>query len=130
MPFGDRTGPLGLGPRTGRAMGYCAGFGMPGSADAVPGRGGFRFGRGGGLGWSGRGRGWRCSYRATGLPGWARAGYGYPPFTGGGFPYGPEFTANEEMDILKNQANFFKQRLDDIQKRISTLEKAKVQESE
>ena len=26
MPFGDRTGPHGLGPRTGRAMGYCAGL--------------------------------------------------------------------------------------------------------
>ncbi|NLG83887.1 MAG: DUF5320 domain-containing protein, partial [Firmicutes bacterium] len=25
MPRGDGTGPLGLGPMTGRAMGYCAG---------------------------------------------------------------------------------------------------------
>ena len=46
MPVGDRTGPLGLGPRTGRAMGYCAGFGMHGSANPIPGRGGFGFGRG------------------------------------------------------------------------------------
>lgn len=30
MPWGDATGPAGLGPMTGRAAGYCAGFGMPG----------------------------------------------------------------------------------------------------
>lgn len=26
MPGGDRTGPLGMGPMTGRGLGYCAGF--------------------------------------------------------------------------------------------------------
>ncbi len=122
MPFRDRIGPLGLGPRTGRATGYCAGFGMPGSANPIPGRGGFGFGRGSGLGWSGRGRGWRCSYRATGLPGWARAGYGYPL-------YGPEFTAKDEINVLQDQADFLKKQLEDIQNRISTLEKAQKQES-
>jgi uncharacterized protein DUF5320 len=25
MPHGDRTGPMGQGPKTGRAMGYCSG---------------------------------------------------------------------------------------------------------
>ncbi|NIW15542.1 MAG: hypothetical protein GWN31_16790, partial [Candidatus Thorarchaeota archaeon] len=30
MPRGDRTGPWGLGPRTGRAAGYCAGYPVPG----------------------------------------------------------------------------------------------------
>jgi len=30
MPAGDRTGPLGLGPMTGRAAGYCSGFPGPG----------------------------------------------------------------------------------------------------
>ncbi len=30
MPRGDRTGPNGLGPRTGRAMGFCSGFNAPG----------------------------------------------------------------------------------------------------
>ena len=42
MPGGDRTGPLGQGPVTGRGMGFCRGFG-----------GGFRrgpgYGRGGGI---------------------------------------------------------------------------------
>ncbi|MCF7946089.1 MAG: DUF5320 domain-containing protein, partial [Spirochaetia bacterium] len=26
MPRGDRTGPDGMGPRTGRALGYCSGY--------------------------------------------------------------------------------------------------------
>jgi len=30
MPFGDRTGPEGKGPRTGRRAGYCSGYKMPG----------------------------------------------------------------------------------------------------
>ncbi|MDI3534182.1 MAG: hypothetical protein PWQ82_547 [Thermosediminibacterales bacterium] len=30
MPRGDGTGPRGLGPMTGRGMGYCAGFPVPG----------------------------------------------------------------------------------------------------
>lgn len=29
MPGGDRTGPLGRGPMTGRGAGYCSGFDMP-----------------------------------------------------------------------------------------------------
>ncbi|HNR33506.1 MAG TPA: DUF5320 domain-containing protein, partial [Candidatus Hydrogenedentes bacterium] len=74
MPGGDRTGPLGAGPMTGRGAGRCAGFDMPGYANPVPGRGfwGRGFGRGGG----GGGRGWRHWYYATGLPGWMRFGWG------------------------------------------------------
>lgn len=30
MPRGDGTGPAGMGPRTGRGMGYCTGFQTPG----------------------------------------------------------------------------------------------------
>ena len=47
MPDGDRTGPTGGGPQTGRGLGYCA-------DNDQPGRG---FGRG--FGRRGRGRGWR-----------------------------------------------------------------------
>jgi hypothetical protein len=36
MPGGDRTGPAGLGPMTGRGAGYCAGFDVPGYANPVP----------------------------------------------------------------------------------------------
>lgn len=124
MPFGDRTGPLGYGPRTGRAMGYCTGFPGPGSMNPVPGQGWFGFGRGQGRGWFGGGRGWRNCYWVTGLPGWAR--YGYTPFWG--YPYAP--TAKEEMDILRAQAEFLRKEMDEIQNRISTLEKSQAEDKE
>ena len=56
MPRGDRTGPMGAGPMTGRAAGFCAGYGTPGFA-GLGGGGGRGFGRGGGWG-RGCGRGW------------------------------------------------------------------------
>jgi len=59
MPAGDRTGPEGGGPRTGRNMGYCSGFDAPGRASTGRGRGQGR-GRGLGVG-RGRGRGFRFS---------------------------------------------------------------------
>ena len=49
MPGGNRTGPVGAGPMTGRAAGFCAGFGMPGYANPVGGRG-MGMGSGGGFG--------------------------------------------------------------------------------
>ena len=48
MPRGDGTGPNGMGPKTGRGVGYCSGFEMPGFANY--GRGGFGRGMGGGRG--------------------------------------------------------------------------------
>ena len=46
MPFGDGTGPRGMGPMTGRGAGYCAGFGQPGFASPIPGGRWFGFGSG------------------------------------------------------------------------------------
>ena len=69
MPAGDGTGPVGQGPMTGRGLGYCAGFPMPGYAWGGPGRG---------FGGRGGGRGWRHGFRATGMTGWQRAGFGTP----------------------------------------------------
>lgn len=63
MPGGDGTGPLGMGSMTGRAAGYCAGYGVPGFANFYGygrGRGGWGRGRGGGRGMvqrAGRGMG-------------------------------------------------------------------------
>jgi hypothetical protein len=58
MPRGDRTGPGGAGPMTGRAAGYCAGYSVPGYLNTVGGWGRGR-GRGYGKGWGrGFGRGW------------------------------------------------------------------------
>ncbi len=43
MPQGDRTGPNGQGPMTGRGRGFCSGFNAPGFVNSGFGRG---FGRG------------------------------------------------------------------------------------
>lgn len=45
MPWGDGTGPNGMGPMSGRGMGFCAGFDRPGYANPGFGRG-RGFGRG------------------------------------------------------------------------------------
>ncbi|MEW6619108.1 MAG: DUF5320 domain-containing protein [bacterium] len=118
MPAGDGTGPMGMGPMTGRAAGYCAGYQMPGYANPIPGRGfGMGFGRGRGFG-MGRGRGFRHWYYATGLPGWAR--FGYPP----AYPYEPELNPEQEKRMLQDEANALKQSLQDVESRISALEEA------
>jgi hypothetical protein len=115
-----------MGPMTGRAAGYCAGYPVPGFTNPVGGRGlrgrqrGF-FGRGGG-------RGYRHWYYATGMPGWARVDYGYPPMA----PYmpiagaaAPTITAEEEIEDLKHQAEYFNESLAQINKRIEQLQAEK-----
>ncbi|MGC8793490.1 MAG: DUF5320 domain-containing protein [Bryobacteraceae bacterium] len=107
MPFGDRTGPLGLGRGAGRRMGYCSGFPAPGFMNR-PAWGFFG-------GWGGRG--WRHWFRATGLTGWQRAAFGWP------FPgcWGPQLTPEEEIEDLKSRASFLERALDTIRKRIEEL---------
>ncbi|MCD6226675.1 MAG: DUF5320 domain-containing protein [Candidatus Aenigmarchaeota archaeon] len=53
MPFGDGTGPEGLGPLTGRGLGYCAGYDSPGFTRGIP-MGGRGFARGFGRGFRAR----------------------------------------------------------------------------
>jgi len=127
MPRGDGTGPMGLGPMTGRAAGFCAGYSVPGYANPVFGRG--YFGRGRGYFGRGGGRGRRNWYYATGLTGWQRASMGMP-FLGGAYPYDPEITAQQEADALREEANFLKKQLEDIQGRIESLEKVQAEKSE
>jgi len=125
MPSGDGTGPAGMGPMTGRAAGLCAGYTTPGYVN--------RIGRGGYWGWS-RGGGWgrRNWYYATGLPGWARAGYGLPAWDGavnpnayGSAPFAPAITPQQELDGLKGQAEYLEDALDGIKKRIEKLDSQK-----
>ena len=112
MPGGDRTGPGGMGPMTGRAVGYCAGYDVPGYASPMP-------GRGFGLGWGG-GRRWQHQYYATGLPGWAR--FGGAPAWGYG-PYARPLTKEQELESLKAQAGWLKEQLDAINQCLTELEK-------
>ncbi|MCK4655422.1 MAG: DUF5320 domain-containing protein [candidate division Zixibacteria bacterium] len=140
MPGGDRTGPSGAGPMTGRGVGICAGYDVPGYMNPAFGRGvgrgwGRGFGRGSGMG---GGRGWRHQYYATGLPGWVRGGgYAYPSYYPGGrefVPPGvgaiPEEARNEELAHLKEQARYFKDALNDIETRVDELQKQTVKATE
>lgn len=118
MPGGDRTGPLGVGPMTGRAAGYCAGYDVPGYVNPIPGR---RF-LGRGRGWFGRGggRGWRRWSFSRGFPGW---GYWEAPV----YPNPTEFSPEEELSLLKEDAKVLQRQLKELQGYIDTLEKEKSQ---
>jgi len=110
MPRGDGTGPLGMGPITGRAAGRCAGY-SPGYTNQLPGGQGFGMGRGrGGRHGCGMGMGWRH--------GWASQGY---PAMTHSIPNAPQ----DEITIRKNQAQFYGAALAKINKRIGDLEMEK-----
>jgi len=132
MPGGDRTGPRGMGAMTGRGAGYCAGYGMPGYMNPMPGFGrGGGWGRGGGLGsrgFGGGGRGYRNRFFATGVPGWMAMGHPYgwfhPADAGyGPYAYGTAGAAPKyELEGLREQAAFLSESLEGVKKRIDELE--------
>jgi len=106
MPGGDGTGPLGLGPMTGRAAGFCAGYPVPGYLNPVPGRG---------RGWFWGGRGLRRGFRG----GFGRGfGRGFFPY----FPAYPPVSPEEEMEFLKKQAEYFESSLKEIKEQIAKIE--------
>ncbi len=124
MPRGDRTGPMGSGPMTGRGLGYCAGNPVPGFMSPLPGRGFWGWGRG-----RGRGRGWRNWFYATGLTGRQRAAMTWPTFDSigsnvmpGGVPFTPGTTSKQELDALKGQEEYLGDALEGVKKRIAELE--------
>ncbi len=121
MPRGDRTGPGGFGPMTGRGAGYCAGYAVPGYMN--PGmRGGMGYGRG-------RGRGFgRMHY--WGGPGWGGPGYGagaygpgYAPVYGPGYaPYPAGYpTVEEERELLSRQVEALENELQFMRQRMQEL---------
>ena len=122
MPRGDGTGPRGMGSMTGRAAGFCAGFGVPGSMNAMPGRAfGLGAGFGVGRGFGGGGRGWRNRFYATGRPGWTRFG-GYAAPYANPMPY-PNADPEAEKQALRNQADILESELNLIRKRLTDMEK-------
>jgi hypothetical protein len=120
MPRGDGTGPAGWGPMTGRSAGYCAGYGVPGYTNPGVGFGG---------GW-GRGRGFGFRRRT-----WRQAPYGPPPGWVGP-AYGPApgwdspMAADDEVSMLKQQADYLERSLDQIRKRMDELDSQDTGESE
>ncbi len=110
MPRGNGTGPNGLGPMTGRAAGYCAGYGLPGYANTALGLG---FGGGRGMGWGGRGFGFGFG---RGF-GWNR-GFAAYPFAP---PAGLKAGADTERWSLERQAEALEEELKAVRGRLTTL---------
>jgi hypothetical protein len=108
MPGRDGTGPVGMGPMTGRGAGFCAGYPNPGYANAGGGRGFWGWGRG-------RGRGRRNWFYATGLPFWARWAQGF---------FGAS-SAEQEREALRQQSQQLQESLNAINQRLRDLEKDK-----
>ncbi len=120
MPWGDRTGPRGYGPRTGWGMGYCSGYDMPGYANP--------YNPGGGR-WGGRGRGWRT--RGFGRMRWAY---------GAAIPYGPNFAnapyypeparppADQERTYLEQLSRSLEEELGEIKERLKELASKETEE--
>ncbi len=104
MPRGDRRGPAGAGPMTGRGLGHCAGYPHPGYAVSAP---PMRWASGG------YGRGWRHRhvYHATGLPYWARGGY-VPPAP----------NPAQEVETMKAYARDLREELEAIEAEIEEIE--------
>lgn len=108
MPRGNKTGPNGDGPMTGRAQGYCTGNNQPGfiNNQAYPGMG---FGRGARGGY-GRGMG---------------RGYGRGMGQGFGFRHGyqNDYVENRspvsEKTLIENEIRVLKDQLSYLEKQLS-----------
>jgi len=115
MPGRNGTGPRGMGPMTGRGMGFCTVSETQGHINIGAGQGfGTGFGRGRGFGGCGGGRGWRNMFNATGLPGWMRFGSN----TEQNYSYDPE----TEKQALRSHAGILQSQLDQIKKRLDAVE--------
>jgi len=106
MPRGNGTGPMGAGPMTGRAAGYCAEFATPGFANPA------------GYGGLGRGMGMRRGVRG----GRRGMGFGfrnrfYAPET----VQAPPISADQEKEYLANEAKALENDLEAIKKRLDEL---------
>ena len=85
MPRGNGTGPAGMGPMTGRGMGYCADYSTPGFANSGYGRG------------MGGGRGFR---RGPPAPGFGLGRGGLPRSME---PVEYESNEEEDLSVLREQ---------------------------
>ena len=124
--WGDRTGPAGLGPMTGRRAGYCAGYSVPGYQNTTVPRAGYWR-----TGFQGGGRGFRNIYNATGLFGWQR-GSATPQVqtTPPAATTPPVFTKEQQLEALKKQAEYLKNELEKITRQINAVDSEKGQEEQ
>ena len=120
MPGGDRTGPAGMGSRTGRGLGYCAGYDNPGFTKGS-GRG---MARGVGGITYGAGMAWRRGNRR-----WIREGAYMRGGRGGIFYsqpiYAPvEISTEQRLTILKQDKEYLQAELKGIQNEIEEISKS------
>ena len=112
MPALDGSGPLGMGSGTGGRSGYCSGY----VRNIVP-------GRRSGFGCGGRGR--RNQFCTTGFSAGQPNVFGYP-VQGGATPNvappAPQISNEQQIEILKNQAQYFEDALKEVQERIKELQ--------
>ncbi len=100
MPRGDRTGPSGEGPKTGRGMGYCTGNDQPGYMTSQ----------------SNWGRGYRRRFHGgPGYGGGVRYGYGNY--------YHGNVTDVSEKTLIENEIRILKDKLSALEDRLSNTEK-------
>lgn len=105
MPRGDGSGPMGMGPMTGRGAGICAGYATPGYANQA----GYGCGLGGG-------RGFRRMFNVTGIPGWNRFGY---------FNSNTTYASTvDEKELLSRQAKILENQLAGVKKRLSNIDES------
>lgn len=115
MPFGDRTGPESLGPRTGRGLGYCSGYNTPGFTKGIPRGMGFGRGRGFGRGF-GYGRGF----------GFGR-GFGYRWVQNPVETETVNLSKDEQIRILEQELKQIDIEKQEIKKKLDELKKDKKQ---
>jgi hypothetical protein len=107
MPQGDRTGPMGQGPRSGRALGFCSGNDSPGNQKGFGGGMGRTSGKGKGMG---RGRGF---------------GRGRNFVNDADTPQMKSVSKEDEIKLLKSQAESLEQSIKNIERRLNELWKEK-----
>ena len=109
MPGLDRSGPEGVGPMTGGGRGRC----NPAALEYGAGFAGGYYARGGG-----RGRGFRGGY-SNGFGIRRRFAWNSQPAYGAALPV----DETSELNMLKAEADYMKNTLDQINRRVEELEK-------
>lgn len=110
MPGRDRTGPRGLGPMTGRRLGFCSGAV---EGDALEGYYGPFFGRG-------PGRGWRWRRFTAGMTAPVRQWAGRGRF--GAADYS-QWAPRDELNVLRDHISELEEALDAARARMAQIER-------
>lgn len=117
MPKGDRTGPVGTGPRSGRMAGFCRGFNTPGYATAS-----ISVGSGMGMG-----RRYRClgdpMVQGRGMQ--RRVFSGDPTVPNEGNQAAPPSRPGDNVEALKHRSRALQAELDALNEQVQALESQK-----